>query len=52
MNGFNDVANNLTIAALVFLGAKVGEHSEMIFHWLIFLGFYDTGLEKQGVFRM
>lgn len=39
MNGFNDVANNLTIAALVFLGAKVGEHSEMIFHWLIFLNF-------------
>ena len=33
------VANYLTIAALVFLGAKVGEHSEMIFHWLIFLNF-------------
>lgn len=24
MNGYNCVANNLTIAALVFLGAKVG----------------------------
>ena len=36
MNGYNCVANNLTIAALVFLGAKVGEHREMIFHWLIF----------------
>ena len=33
---FNNVANYLTIAALVFLGAKVGEQSEMIFHWLIF----------------
>ena len=49
---FNNVANYLTIAALVFLSAKVGEQSEMIFHWLIFLGFYDAGLEKQGVFRM
>ena len=43
MNGFNDVANNLTIAALVFLGAKVGEHSEMIFHWLIFPVFCCLG---------
>ena len=44
MNGFNDVANNLTIAALVFLGAKVGEQSEMIFHWLIFLLFSAVGV--------
>lgn len=39
MNVFNNVANYLTIAALVFLGAKVGVYSEMIFHWLIFLNF-------------
>ena len=43
MNGYNWVANNLTIAALVFLGAKVGEHSEMIFHWLIFPVFCCLG---------
>ena len=44
MNGYNCVANNLTIAALVFLGAKVGEHREMIFHWLIFLVFCLFGI--------
>ena len=33
----------LTIAALVFLGAKVGEHREMIFHWLIFPVFCCLG---------
>ena len=43
MNGYNCVANNLTIAALVFLGAKVGEHREMIFHWLIFPVFCCLG---------
>ena len=43
MNGYNCVANNLTIAALVFLGAKVGEHREMIFHWLIFPVFCGLG---------
>ena len=39
-------------ALFFYSGAKVGVYSEMIFHWLIFLGFYDAGLEKQGVFRM
>ena len=38
------VANYLTIAALVFLSAKVGEQSEMIFHWLIFLLFSTVGV--------
>ena len=37
---------------IFYSGAKVGVYSEIIFHWLIFLGFYDAGLEKQGVFGM
>lgn len=41
---FNNVANYLTIAALAFLSAKVGEHSEMIFHWLNFLDFSAVGV--------
>ena len=44
MNGYNCVANNLTIAALVFLGAKVGVYSEIIFHWLIFPIFCYLGI--------
>lgn len=41
---FNNVANYLTIAALVFLGAKVGVCSEIIFHWLIFPIFCYLGI--------
>lgn len=44
MNVFNNVANYLTIAALVFLGAKVGVYSEIIFHWLIFPIFCYLGI--------
>ena len=44
MNVFNGVANYLTIAALVFLGAKVGVYSEIIFHWLIFPIFCYLGI--------
>ena len=41
---FNNVANYLTIAALVFQGAKVGVYSEIIFHWLIFPIFCYLGI--------
>ena len=49
---FNNVANYLTIAALVFLGAKVGEHSEMIFQWLIFPVFCYLGYLQYYIGRI